>query len=326
MQYNKFLHIFVCIINYNKQKKTVMATMKKTIGSPKKPKEPKYKEAGKYNTAGKEIGASRRGLKQYDRTSESEKNSVSSAGKFSGTDVDSYYKTKLGDSKYPAAINYKNSKVKQGDLKNLTPEERGERQTLARYKGEYEREKIGRVRENYGKPKANTRANTGTQTFITKTVKDADHPDGGYQSLEVLNDRTYGANRRFREKQKGGYGDAPRTRKNLLGRTVSKTKTVSFGAETKGKGTKAKLVGDKVITKNRTVTDNTGIPFLFGKKAKSSGRVRQVSRVGTSTNKAMKESGDTRGAVSGVRLGVTKSSQDTKTKLFKSHKRVEKLK
>ncbi len=114
-----------------------------------------------------------------------------------------------------------------------------------------------------------------------------------------------------------------KNRKNLLGRNVKITKTARFGNVEKGTLDKAKSIGDKTITRTRQVSSGKGIPVLT---KGSVPKVKTVTRVATSKNKAMKAAGDIRGIESGKKLGMTFTKMDTKSKLFAPHKKTFKSK
>lgn len=102
-----------------------------------------------------------------------------------------------------------------------------------------------------------------------------------------------------------------RSGKNMLGRQVVKTKTASYGTVVKGGGTpKEKVIGDKAITKTKTVYKKDG----------GVARGKSVTRVATSTKKGMKESKGAMGQDSGMPLGVTGTSKDFKRNLLKSNR------
>ena len=295
-----------------------MATMqRKAIAGPGKPKKEKgYQIPGKYNKAGKEIFATRKGISQVDRTSASENNSPTTreVPLIGGGISTQSYKSKYGNSDYPSAIANLSKKTNLGaDKSTLNASERGKRESLARLKQEYETEKMGRVKSNYSEPKrGNAR---GNETFVKRTVSDPEQASGKFTSINAEADKAWGANKRFTNKKTG----EARTRKNLLGRTVTKTKTAEFGAVVKGSGSKSKQIGDKVIKKTRTVAAGSGVPFL-SKERKGKGYGKTVSRVGTSTKKNMERAGEVRGGVSNSKLGKNTDRSDVKTRVFKSHR------
>jgi len=107
------------------------------------------------------------------------------------------------------------------------------------------------------------------------------------------------------------YKKTVRSGKNLLGRQVVKTKTASFGSLKKGEGTeKEKTIGDKAITKTKTVY----------KKGGGVAKSKSVTRVATSKKKAFELSKGAEGQGSGKPLGVTGTSMDLKRNILKSNK------
>jgi hypothetical protein len=211
---------------------------------------------------------------------------------------------------------------------------KGVARQVAEARQEAQDENMDKIRKNYSKGYRTTSGAKarGNATYTKVTTDEPDAASGKKSQMFIQNDREYAGRKRFADKKKRGEvakGDSRRNpeqpvyRKNLLGRRVAVTKTAQFGAVTQGEGTKSKQIGDKIITKTRTVQDNTGIPFLFGKNAKKYGRrSKQVDRVGTSTKKGFAASGDTRGVVTNSRLGYTGTAEDVKTKVFARHKRV----
>ena len=317
------------------------ASLNKVTPLDRKPKQPKekgfraekkaFKVEPKLNRNGSEYGASRRGFSQLDRGSTKTDNKVESIVPIKGMYNESGYpvtkkvKTFLGDSDYPLIIDKERKRFDAAEYGSA--DKQGKGQQLRRAKQEFEDEKMGKIRKNYSEGRRGN--NRGELTYLKKTEKNTEA--GGVDSrLEVASDQIYGANKRFQRKVKGTGTDGKkvtrdadyiRTRKNLLGRNVTIDKRADFGAVTKGRGTKTKLVGDKVVTRSRTVTDSGGIPFIAGKNARKYGtKTRSVSRVGTSTKKGFAASGDTRGVVSNVRLGITNTGEDVKTKKLASHR------
>ena len=313
-----------------------MATMRRTslktgdpVKKPKPIKEPGYKLEPKLNPSGKEYGAFRGGNRQqFDRYSSRIDRTVPNDEK-----AKSSKKSWLGTSEYPAMIDQAR-KGKDSATKGSASEQ-GYNEQLGRYNQAYEDEKVRKVKQYYGKGRRPYDASEGT--YVKRKVKNADGSEG--YEMEVLNDKTYGANRRFQTKNKDYNkkdpdsgpkynADIVRSRKNLLGRTVTKTKTVQFGTTTKGAGSKSKQTGDKIIKKTRLVQDRmgggSGLPLLIGKNARKYGqKARAVSRVATSTKKGKLAAGDTyRGVVTNQIVPNTYTGVDAKTKKLASHKLV----
>lgn len=317
-----------------------MATMRRTSlntvtppkRKPKNPREKGFKEEPILNTAGKEISASRRGIKQYDRGSARQDQKIESDVPVSGMYNQSGYpitrkvKSFLGNSDYPLIIDAERKKFDAA--KYGSADKQGKGQQLRRAKQEYQDEMMNKVRKTYGD--ARTVSNRGDRTYLKRTEKNKE--EGGVDSnFDMATDQIYGANRRFQKKIKAGRNnegkritrdaDYIRYRKNLFGRTVAISKRADFGAVVKGTGSKSKQIGDKIVTRKREVYDNTGIPFLIGKNARQyGGKVRTVSRVGTSTKKGFAAAGDTRGVVTNAKLPVTYTGEDVKTKKLASHR------
>lgn len=108
-----------------------------------------------------------------------------------------------------------------------------------------------------------------------------------------------------------------RSGKNLLGRQVVKTKTASYGSVVKGGNTpKEKVIGDKAITKTKTVYKKDG----------GIARGKSVTRVATSTKKGFERSAGAMGQDSGMPLGVTGTKLDFKRNLLKSNRVVSRSK
>jgi len=102
-----------------------------------------------------------------------------------------------------------------------------------------------------------------------------------------------------------------RSGKNLLGRQVVKSKTASYGSVVKGGDTpKEKVIGDKAITKTKTVY----------KKGGGVARSKSVTRVATSTKEGFKQSKGAMGQDSGMPLGVTGTDMDFKRNLLKRNR------
>ena len=303
---------------------------------PRQPKEKGYQTPAKLNKNGTEYGARRRGnIQQFDRASfardQKEVTNVPIKGMYneSGYPVTKKVKTNLGESDYPEIIKKTMGKI---DYSKGAAHNKGVARQVAEARQEFQDENMGKIRKNYSKGylTSNGAKTRGTATYTKVTTNEPDAASGKKSQMFIQNDREYAAKKRFAQKTgKGAKGDPRRNpeqpvyRKNLLGRTVVVTKNAQFGAVTQGQGTKSKQIGDKIITKTRTVRDDTGIPFLFGKNAKKYGkRAKQVDRVGTSTKKGFAASGDTRGVVTNSRLGYTGTAEDVKTKVFAPHKRV----
>ena len=296
---------------------------------PRPVKEPGYKEAPKLNPSGSEYGAKRGGNRQqFDRASSSADKKVPNNPNVKGSS-----KSYMGTSEYPSMIDQARKGRDAAQVGSAS--RKGYEDQIKSREQAYENEKMGKVKQYYGKGRSASDASDGT--YVKRTTKNADGSES--TKMEVLNDKTYGATRRFQEKNKNYdrkdpnskkyIADSVRSRKNLLGRTVTKTKTVQFGPETKGSGSKMKQVGDKVIKKTRTVQDRasggSGIPLIVGKNARKYGeKSRSVSRVGTSTNKGKLAAGTgTRGVVTNQIIPVTYTGEDAKTKKFTSRKVVE---
>jgi|LakMenEpi03Aug12_release.lakeMendotaPanAssembly.Ray.scaffolds.fasta_scaffold49915_12 hypothetical protein len=311
---------------------------------PKAPKEKGYQVPAKYNRNGTEYGAKRRGnIQQFDRSNDARDQKfvteVPIKGSYNASGFPSMQKvkTRLGGSDYPEIIQKTEG---QYDLSKSKAHNQGVAQQVSAARQAGEDEKMDKVRKLYSKGYQTTSGGKarGTGTYLKYTSENKLSPTGKKSEFDIKNDREYAANKRFSKKipknertTLKGVGDKRNTRneeqavyrKNLLGRNVTVTKNAQFGAVTKGSGTKSKQIGDKIITRTRSVTDSGGIPFLLGKNARKYGkRAKQVDRVGTSTKKGFAASGDTRGVVTNSRLGYTGTSEDVKTKKFASHRRV----